>query len=129
PMLASIVYEEIVEPVGDDSSDSFGTRDGSVRSLDDMPVDLDEVVRDFYHHMFEVCIDRIIEIETVQRQLEAYQLIASGERASMVERIESLRLENLKVQAMLGVERDRVDSLRLHMSHSQEEFCQICGDH
>ncbi|GKG46595.1 hypothetical protein Tco_0501441, partial [Tanacetum coccineum] len=65
-------------------------------SFEDMPIDLDDAVCDFYQHMSEVCVDRIVGIETVQRQLEADQLIASGERASMVERIESLRLENLK---------------------------------
>ncbi|GJY97990.1 putative reverse transcriptase domain-containing protein [Tanacetum coccineum] len=123
-----VVDEEIVEPAGEGSPDSSGTADGIVRSFEDMPIDLDDVVRDFYHHMSEVRIDRIVEIETVQRQLEADQLIASGERASMVERIESLRLENLKVRALLGIERDSVDSLRFHMSRSQEEFCQIRRD-
>ncbi|GKA29596.1 hypothetical protein Tco_0715841, partial [Tanacetum coccineum] len=78
--------------------------------------------------MSEVRIDRIIEIETVQRQLEADQLIARGERASMIERIYSLRLENLKVRAMLDIERDRVNNLRLHISLSHEEFCQIRRD-
>ncbi|GKG00264.1 hypothetical protein Tco_0301954, partial [Tanacetum coccineum] len=29
------------------------TKDGIVRSFDDMPIDLDDVVRDFYHNMFE----------------------------------------------------------------------------
>ncbi|GKA54538.1 hypothetical protein Tco_0753487 [Tanacetum coccineum] len=90
--------------------------------FEDMLIDLDDDVRDFYHHMSEVLIDRIIGIETVHRWLEADQLIARGERAGMIERIESLRLENLKVRAMLDIERDRVNSLRLHMSLSQEEF-------
>ncbi|GJX74987.1 hypothetical protein Tco_0313582 [Tanacetum coccineum] len=40
----------------------------------------------------------------------------------------SLRLENLKVRAMLDIERDRVNSLHLHMSLSQEEFRQVCKD-
>ncbi|GJZ71040.1 hypothetical protein Tco_0634891 [Tanacetum coccineum] len=128
PMSAPIVEEEIVEPAGEDSSDSSGTRDGIVRSFEDMPIDLDDVVRDFYHHMSEVRIDRIVGIETVQRRLEADQLIARGERAGMIERIESLRLENLKVRAMLDIERDRVNSLRLHMSLSQEEFRQVRRD-
>ncbi|GJU02623.1 putative reverse transcriptase domain-containing protein [Tanacetum coccineum] len=44
------------------------------------------------------------------------------DRARMAERIYSLRLENLKVRAMLDIERDRVNNLRLHMSLSQEEF-------
>ncbi|GJS07659.1 hypothetical protein Tco_0364455 [Tanacetum coccineum] len=74
-----------------DSFDSSGTRDGIVRSFEDMPIDLDDVVRDFYHHMSEVRIDRIVNIETAQR-------------------------------------RDRVSSLRLHMSLSQEEFRQIRRD-
>ncbi|GJY28945.1 hypothetical protein Tco_0404712 [Tanacetum coccineum] len=102
PMSAPIVEEEIVEPAGEDSSDSSGTRDGIVRSFEDMPIDLDDAVRDFYHHMYE--------------------------RVSMIERIDSLRLENLKVRAMLDIERDRVNNLRLHMSLSQEEFCQVHRD-
>ncbi|GJU15632.1 hypothetical protein Tco_1143598 [Tanacetum coccineum] len=128
PMTAPLVEEEIVEPAGEDSSDSSGTRDGIVRSVKDMPVDLDDVVRDFYHHMSEVRVDRIVGIETAQRRLEADQLIASGDRARMAEMIYSLRLENLKVRAMLDIERDRVSSLRLHMSLSQEEFRQIRRD-
>ncbi|GJS66863.1 putative reverse transcriptase domain-containing protein [Tanacetum coccineum] len=127
-MSAPIVEEEIVEPAGEDSSDSSGTRDGIVRLFEDMPIDLDDDVRDFYHHMFEVRIDRIVGIETVQRQLEPDELIARGQRVSMIERIDSLRLENLKVRAMLDIKRDRVNSLRLHMSLSQEEFCQVRRD-
>ncbi|GKG36660.1 hypothetical protein Tco_0444338, partial [Tanacetum coccineum] len=38
---APIVEEEIVEPVGEDSS---GTRDGIVRSFKEMPIDLDDAV-------------------------------------------------------------------------------------
>nr|GEZ39597.1 reverse transcriptase domain-containing protein [Tanacetum cinerariifolium] len=56
--------EEFEASAGKDSSYSSGTRDGTVR---------------------------IVEIETVQRRLEADQLIASGERARMTERIEGLR--------------------------------------
>ncbi|GJR23209.1 hypothetical protein Tco_0971736 [Tanacetum coccineum] len=128
PMTASLVEEEIVEPAGEDSPDSSGTRDGIVRSVEDTPVDLGNAVRDFYHHMSEVRVDRIVGIETAQRRLEADQLIASGDRARMAEMIYSLRLENLKVCAMLDIERDRVSSLRLHMSLSQEEFRQIRRD-
>ncbi|GJW70153.1 reverse transcriptase domain-containing protein [Tanacetum coccineum] len=59
---------------------------------------------------------------------EASQLVASGERTSLVERIGSLRLEYLKVQAMLSIEKDRIDSLRWHMALSQEEFRQVHRD-
>ncbi|GKC56661.1 hypothetical protein Tco_1084259, partial [Tanacetum coccineum] len=124
-MSAPIVEEEIVEPAGEDSS---GTRNDIVRSFEDIPIDLDDAVHDFYHHMSEVRIDRIVWIETAQIRLEADQLIASEDKARMAERIYSLRLENLKVRAMLDIERDRVNSLRLHMSLSQEEFHQIRRD-
>ncbi|GKE76095.1 hypothetical protein Tco_1542215, partial [Tanacetum coccineum] len=90
PMIASLVEEEIVEPAREDSPNSFGTRDGIVRSVEDMPVDLGDAVCDFYHHMSEVRVDRIIGIKTAQRRLEADQLIASGDRARMVEMIYSL---------------------------------------
>ncbi|GKD99460.1 hypothetical protein Tco_1387444, partial [Tanacetum coccineum] len=69
PMSAPIVKEEIVEPAREDSSDSSGTRDGIVRSFKDMPIDLDDAMRDFYHHMSEVRTDKIVGIETVQRRL------------------------------------------------------------
>ncbi|GKE37281.1 hypothetical protein Tco_1460686 [Tanacetum coccineum] len=128
PMSAHIVEEEIVEPAGEDPSDSSGTRDGIVMSFEDMLIDLDDIVRDFYHHMSEVRIDRIVGIKTVQRRLEADQLIARGQRVSMIEMIDSLRLENLKVHAMLDIERDHVNSLRLYMSLSQEEFRQVRRD-
>ncbi|GJR08264.1 hypothetical protein Tco_0790916 [Tanacetum coccineum] len=76
----------------------------------------------------EVYIDRITEIETTQRQLETSQMVASRERASLVERIGSLRLEYLKVRAMLSIERDRIDSIRWYMALSQEEFHQVRRD-
>ncbi|GJX24488.1 hypothetical protein Tco_0228933 [Tanacetum coccineum] len=105
PMTAPLVEEEIVEPAGEDSPDSSGTRDGIVRLVEDMPVDLGDA-----------------------RRVEADQLIASGDRARMAEMIYSLRLENLKVRMMLDIKRDRVSSLLLHMSLLQEEFRQIHRD-
>ncbi|GJZ73115.1 putative reverse transcriptase domain-containing protein [Tanacetum coccineum] len=70
-MSTPIVEEEIVEPAGEDSFDSSGTKDGIVRSFEDMSINLNDIVRDFYHHMSEVRIDKIVGIETVQRRLEA----------------------------------------------------------
>ncbi|GKG30681.1 hypothetical protein Tco_0423169, partial [Tanacetum coccineum] len=55
----------------EDFSDSSGTTDGIVRSFKDLPIDLNDVVRDFYHHMSEVYNDRIVGIKSVQRRLEA----------------------------------------------------------
>ncbi|GKC62931.1 putative reverse transcriptase domain-containing protein, partial [Tanacetum coccineum] len=128
PRSIPVTEEESEEPAGEDSFDSSGTRDGIVRSFKDMPIDLDDAVCDFYHHMSKVHIDRIVEIETVQSRLEADQLIPSGERARIVKRIYSLRLENLKVRAMLIIERDQIDSIRWHMALSQEEFRQVRRD-
>ncbi|GJX87413.1 putative reverse transcriptase domain-containing protein [Tanacetum coccineum] len=107
--------------------DPLAIGDSSESSRGGIP-DLEDTIYDIVHYMSEVRIDRITEIETTQRQLEASQLVASGERASLVERIGSLRLEYLKVRAMLSIERDRVDSLRWHMALSQEEFRQVRRD-
>ncbi|GJU04392.1 putative reverse transcriptase domain-containing protein [Tanacetum coccineum] len=42
----------------------------------------------------------------IPRKIGVYQLMASGKRASLVERIRSLRVEYPKVQAMLSIERE-----------------------
>nr|GEV56866.1 reverse transcriptase domain-containing protein [Tanacetum cinerariifolium] len=94
----------------------------------DVP-DLKDTLYDIVQHMSEVPFDRITEFETAQRQLEAGQLTASGKRAGLTDRIRMLGLENLKVRALLCIERDRVDNLRHHMALSQEEFRQIRRDH
>ncbi|GJW62523.1 putative reverse transcriptase domain-containing protein [Tanacetum coccineum] len=100
PMSAPIVDEEIVEPAGEDSSNSSSTRDGIVRSFEDMPIDLGDVVRDFYHYMSEVRIDRIIRIETAQSQLEADQ-----------DHVNNLRLHiSLSQEEFHQIRRDRDDA-------------------
>ncbi|GJV72160.1 hypothetical protein Tco_1492155 [Tanacetum coccineum] len=71
--------------------------------------DLEGTLYDISHYMSEVPLDWITEFETAQRQLEA-------------------RWENLRVQALLCIERDRVDSLRRHMALSQEKFHQVRRD-
>nr|GEV91301.1 hypothetical protein [Tanacetum cinerariifolium] len=117
-----MVDEEIIKPVRRDSSRLSGTRDVTVRSVKGMSVDLDDAIRDFYHHMSKVRVDRIVGIRITQRQLEADQMIASGERAGMAESIRSLRSMNLKVYALLCIERDCMDSLRLYMSLLRRSF-------
>nr|GEW77837.1 retrotransposable element Tf2 [Tanacetum cinerariifolium] len=49
-------------------------------------------------------------------------------RAGLSDRTRSLDRENLKVRALLCIERVRVDSLRHHMELSQEEFRQVRRD-
>ncbi|GJZ96957.1 hypothetical protein Tco_0669291 [Tanacetum coccineum] len=86
---AADTREIVVDPlaIGDSSESSRGG----------IP-DLEDTIYDIVHYMSKVRIDRITEIETTQRQLETSQMVASGERASLVERIGSLRLEYLKVR-------------------------------
>ncbi|GJW66436.1 putative reverse transcriptase domain-containing protein [Tanacetum coccineum] len=107
--------------------DPLAIRDSFESSRGGIP-DLEDTIHAIVHYLPEVRIDRITKIETAQRQLQADQLIASGERASLVERARSLEWENLKVRALLSIERDRVDSLRWHMELSHELFCQVRRD-
>ncbi|GJT47553.1 hypothetical protein Tco_0956268 [Tanacetum coccineum] len=103
-------YEADAEPAGEDSPDSSGTRDGIVRLVEDTPVDLGDAVRDFYHHMSEVRVDRIVGIETAQRRLEADQLIASRDRARMAEMIYSLSGEPQRFEEFRQIRMDRDDA-------------------
>ncbi|GJR49241.1 hypothetical protein Tco_1399762 [Tanacetum coccineum] len=90
--------------------DPLAIGDSSESSRGGIP-DLEDTIYDIVHYMSEVRIDRITEIETTQRQLETSQMVASGERASLVERIGSLRLEYLK-EEFHQVRRDRDDTRR-----------------
>ncbi|GJX59275.1 hypothetical protein Tco_0290665, partial [Tanacetum coccineum] len=94
---AADTREIIVDPLA--IGDSYESSRGGIP-------DLEDTIYDIVHYMLEVRIDRITEIETTQRQLEASQLMASVKKASLVERIGSLRLEYLKVR------RDRDDTQR-----------------
>ncbi|GJW37571.1 hypothetical protein Tco_0060491 [Tanacetum coccineum] len=101
---------DISEPIGGDAPDLEGT------------------LYDRSHYMSEVPFDRITEFKATQRQLEAGQLEASRERAGLADRVRSLGRENLRVQALLCIKRDRVDSLRRHMALSHKEFHQVHRD-
>ncbi|GKF35588.1 hypothetical protein Tco_0112346, partial [Tanacetum coccineum] len=50
------------------------------------------------------------------------------ERDGLADSVRSLGQENLRVQALLCIKGDRVNSLRRHMAHSQEEFHQVHRD-
>ncbi|GJV65837.1 reverse transcriptase domain-containing protein [Tanacetum coccineum] len=108
--------------------DPLAIGDSSESSRGGIP-NLEDTVYDIVYYMSKVPIDRITEFETTQRQLEASQLMASGERASLADRTKSFERENLKVRALLSIERDRVDNIRWHMALSQEEFRHVRRDH
>nr|GEU55663.1 hypothetical protein [Tanacetum cinerariifolium] len=52
-----------------------------------------------------------------------------SETAGLANRVRSVGRKNLRVQALLCIERDRVDSLRCHVALYLEEFRQIRMDH
>nr|GFA50431.1 hypothetical protein [Tanacetum cinerariifolium] len=64
-------------------------------SVEDIPFDLDGSIRDFYHHMSKVRVDRIVGIDTTQRQLEAGHMIASKESWRKLRRLESFAERHL----------------------------------
>nr|GFA50184.1 hypothetical protein [Tanacetum cinerariifolium] len=67
-------------------------------------------------------IFEITKFETAQGQLKAGQLMASGERVGLDDRIRRLGRENQKVKALLCIERDWVNSLRHHMDMTSTHF-------
>ncbi|GJW26244.1 reverse transcriptase domain-containing protein [Tanacetum coccineum] len=69
--------------------------------------DLEGTLYDIAHYMSEVPLDRITEFETAQRQLEAGQLVASGEREGYLRRHMALSQE-----AFLHIHRDPDDTRR-----------------
>ncbi|GJR71133.1 hypothetical protein Tco_0083498 [Tanacetum coccineum] len=90
--------------------------------------DLEGTLYDIAHYMSKVPLDRITKFETTKRQLQAGQLMASGERVGLADRSRRLRRENLWVRTLLCIKRDRVDGLCHYMALSQEEFHQIRRD-
>ncbi|GJY45758.1 hypothetical protein Tco_0434821 [Tanacetum coccineum] len=62
-------------------SDSSGTRDGIVRSFEDMLIYLDDVMRDSLTSLVMVRIDRIVRLETGLEPVGGDQLIASGRQS------------------------------------------------
>nr|GEY96252.1 putative reverse transcriptase domain-containing protein [Tanacetum cinerariifolium] len=68
-------------------------------------------LQDIYDHVIEIPLQRIEDIKTTQRQLEAIQLIASRERTGLSYKTRSLEQENLK-EEFHQVCRDRDDTQR-----------------
>ncbi|GKF07850.1 hypothetical protein Tco_0042074, partial [Tanacetum coccineum] len=64
-------------------------------------------------------------IESVQRDQGHRMLAASQQSAVMSDRIRVLERDNMRLRAMLCIERERIDSLRHHMAYTQEELRQM----
>ncbi|GKF02616.1 hypothetical protein Tco_0029539, partial [Tanacetum coccineum] len=76
----------------------------------------------------KIGVDRVSDIESAQRERGCRMLAASEQRAGMLDRIRVLEMDNKRLRGMLCVERERVDSLRRHMSSTQEELRQMRVD-
>nr|GEV09648.1 hypothetical protein [Tanacetum cinerariifolium] len=69
-----------------------------------------------------------LEQRTLRLLRDSWRLVASRERAGLSDRTRSSERENIKVQALLSIKRDWVDSLHRHKTLSQEEFRQVRKD-
>ncbi|GJZ01160.1 hypothetical protein Tco_0519121, partial [Tanacetum coccineum] len=64
-------------------------------------------------------VDRVLDIESAQREQEHGILAASEKRTGMLDRIRVLKRDNMCVK------RERVDGLRRHMSYTQDKLRQM----
>ncbi|GJS13878.1 hypothetical protein Tco_0408350 [Tanacetum coccineum] len=87
---------------------------------------VEEVVQDIYRHIIEIPLQRVEDIESRQRELEARSLIAGGERAGLLDRVTALERSNMRLQGTLRMESARVDRFRRRMSFMAGELRQIC---
>ncbi|GKE79334.1 hypothetical protein Tco_1545454 [Tanacetum coccineum] len=74
----------------------------------------------------EIPLQRIEDIETGQRELEARSLINGRERASLLEHVASLKRSNARLQSTMMTERARADRFRRCVSFMESELRQIC---
>ncbi|GJX89801.1 hypothetical protein Tco_0343127 [Tanacetum coccineum] len=58
---------------------------------------VEKVVQDIYGHVIEIPLQRLEDIESGQRELEARSLIPGGERASLLDRIAALERRNTRL--------------------------------
>ncbi|GJX57297.1 hypothetical protein Tco_0287194 [Tanacetum coccineum] len=87
---------------------------------------VEEVVRDIYGHVIEIPLQRVEDIKTGHRELEARSLIAGGERACLLDQGESLERSNARLRGTVMMESARADRFRRHMSFIKRELRQIC---
>ncbi|GJY36617.1 putative reverse transcriptase domain-containing protein [Tanacetum coccineum] len=65
---------------------------------------------------------RISVTKSVQRDQGHRMLAASQQSTVMSDRIRVLKRDNMRLRAMLCIERERIDNLRHHMAYMQEEL-------
>ncbi|GKE43913.1 hypothetical protein Tco_1471197, partial [Tanacetum coccineum] len=92
-----------------------------------VPTDDEDTREDFrdlelYDHLVEIFVLRIRVIESVQRDQGHRMMATSQQSAAMSERIGTLERDNMRLRAMLCIERERIDNLRHHMAYTQEKL-------
>ncbi|GKE31074.1 hypothetical protein Tco_1450396, partial [Tanacetum coccineum] len=86
---------------------------------------VEEVVQDIYGHVMEIPLQRVEDIKTGQRELEARSLIASRERASLLDQVSSLERSNARLRGTLMMESARADRFWQRMGFIESELMQI----
>nr|GEW01748.1 reverse transcriptase domain-containing protein [Tanacetum cinerariifolium] len=85
--------------VGVDVKDEL---EDEVEFIDRGTIEVEEVVQDIYGHVMEIPLQRVEDIKTGQRELEAKSLIAGEERASLLtQEIGDIRCEALGFSSMM----------------------------
>nr|GEV54870.1 putative reverse transcriptase domain-containing protein [Tanacetum cinerariifolium] len=112
--------------VGVDMVFGIDTRDGML--MPDAVERLEHVkegLQDIYDHVIEIPLQRIKDIETRQRELEARSMIAGGERASLLDQVASLKRSNARLRGIMMMERARADRFRRRVRFMESELRQI----
>ncbi|GJV43251.1 hypothetical protein Tco_1427787 [Tanacetum coccineum] len=88
-------------------------------------VQVKEVIQDIYGHVIEIPLQRVEDIDTGHRQLEAESLIASGDRVGLLDHVTALERSNARLQDTLRMESVRADRLQRCMGFMAGELRQI----
>ncbi|GJS04346.1 hypothetical protein Tco_0320854 [Tanacetum coccineum] len=86
---------------------------------------VEEVVQDIYGHFMEIPLQRVEDIETGHRQLEAESLIVSRGRDGLLDHVAALEKSNTKLQDTLRMKSVRADRLLRRMSFMEDELRHI----
>nr|GEW25725.1 hypothetical protein [Tanacetum cinerariifolium] len=71
---------------------------------------IDEGLRDIYDHIIKIPLQRIEDIKTGQRELEARSMIVGGERANLIDQVALLERCNARLLCTMMMERARANS-------------------
>ncbi|GJR58447.1 hypothetical protein Tco_1500609 [Tanacetum coccineum] len=91
----------------------------------DNTIMVEEVVHDIYRHVMEIPLQRVEDIETGQRELEARSLIVGRERDSLLDQVASLERSNMRLRGTLMMESARADRFRRRMGFMESELSYI----